>query len=270
MNTMAMNDGHSIPVLGYGTWRITDQAAPHLVAEAIAVGYRHIDTASIYENETGVGRGIAESGVHRDELFVTTKLWPSDHRRPQDALSRSLDKLGMDHVDLYLIHWPAPAQNRYVHAWETMIDLREQGLTTSIGASNFLPAHLDALRPTEVVPVVNQIERHPSFTNLTCVAANEAQEILTECYVPLGRAQDLSIPVIQSLAAEMRRSPAQVVIAWHMSHGHLAIPKSSTPSRIAENFQAGSLRLNSDQIAAIDSLDSGNRICGHPADFVGI
>ena len=269
MTTLMMNDHRTIPALGYGTWQVSDSDAPAMVALAIATGYRHIDTATVYENETGIGRAIAESGLDRSELFVTTKLWTTDQARPQDALGRSLDKLGLDHVDLYLIHWPAPAQNRYVHAWETMIDLREQGLATSIGVSNFLPVHLDALTPTGVVPSVNQIELHPSFNNQASAAANAARGILTECYVPLGRTQDLSIPVIQTIATELAVTPAQLVIAWHLAKGHIVIPKTSTPARVQENYDALRLTLRPDHITALDNLDTGNRICGDPAEFNG-
>lgn len=268
MTSLTMNDSHTIPALGYGTWRISDKDSPPLVLEALAAGYRHIDTAALYDNEAGVGRGIRDSGLHRSEVFVTTKLWNTDHADPRSALSRSLDKLGLDHVDLYLIHWPVPAQNRFVHAWDKLIELREEGLATSIGVSNFLPEHVAALAPTGVVPAVNQIELHPSFANRASEADNTERGILTECYAPLGRTRDFA-GTVADIAARRGATPAQVVIAWHLAHGRVLIPKSATPARIRENYAGGATTLTEADVAAIDKLDAGNRICGHPATFSG-
>ena len=262
-----MNDGREIPSLGYGTWLVSDEGAESLVADAIAAGYRHVDTASMYGNETGVGKGIRASGIDRTQVFVTTKLWNSDQSDPEAALTSSLDRLGLDYVDLYLIHWPVPRQHLYVRAWETLIKLRERGLAASIGVSNFSPEHLDALQPSGVVPAVNQSEVHPSFANRQIAETNAERGIVTECYSPLGRAGDLAEPVLTRIAARLGATPAQVVLAWHLAKGFVAIPKSASPARIRENFQAQNLDLTVDDIAAIDSLDRGNRIGSDPTSM---
>ena len=267
MGTVTMNDGREIPQLGYGTWLVSDEGAESLVAEAISAGYRHVDTASMYGNETGVGKGIRASGIDRAELFVTTKLWNTEQSDPEAALGNSLRKLGLDYVDLYLIHWPAPRQNLYAKAWEKLIKLRDKGMAASIGVSNFYPECLDALLLSGVVPAVNQIEVHPSFADRAIVEANAARGILTECYSPLGRAGDLAEPVLGKIAARLGASPAQVVIAWHLAKGFVAIPKSAAPARIRENLQAQAIRLTDEDIAAIDSLDRGNRISADPVQM---
>jgi len=269
MASLTMNDGRAIPTLGYGTWRVNDEDAQSLVAQAIGFGYRHIDTAAVYANEAGVGRGIADAGVDRAELFVTTKLWNADQADPRSALAASLTKLGLDYVDLYLIHWPVPAKNQYVGAWEQLVALREEGLAKSIGVSNFLPAHLAAVVATGTTPAVNQIEVHPSFANRDGVRANTGYGILTECYSPLGRARDLTEPVIGLISARLGASPAQVILAWHLAKNFVVIPKSITPARIRENWESLTLELSANDIAAIDALDADQRIGSDPAQFVG-
>lgn len=264
-----MNDGYEIPSVGYGTWRVSDAESEALVIEALNLGYRHIDTAMIYENETGVGNGIANSGVDRDEIFVTTKLWTTDQADPEAALATSLRKLRLDHVDLYLIHWPAPALDLYPKAWETLIKLREKGMTTSIGVSNFTPEHLDAIKASGVVPAVNQIEVHPNFPNTRSTEANEAQDILTECYCPLGRGHYFSDPILAEISETHGASPAQVVLAWHLAKGYVPLPKSSTPSRIKENLDAQDIELSQEDVTAIDLITRGNKICADPALFNG-
>jgi len=264
-----MNDGHKIPALGYGTWRVSNQDAETFVIKALEVGYRHIDTAMIYENEVGVGRAIAQSGIDREEIFVTTKLWPADQGNPEAGLATSLKKLGLDYVDLYLIHWPAPAYNLYVKAWDGLIALRDKGLATSIGVSNFHPEYLQALAPTGVVPAVNQVELHPAYANTRASEANAALGILTECYSPLGKGRDLDDSSIRSIATRQGATPAQVVLAWHLAKGYIPLPKSVTESRIHENFESEAVVLSADDVAAIDAVPQLPKLSGEPATFTG-
>jgi 2,5-diketo-D-gluconate reductase A len=267
MTILTLNDSHTIPQLGYGTWRINDEQAAPLVKTAIEVGYRHIDTAAIYANEAGVGQGIRHSGVDREDLFITTKLWNTDHDDPAKALRLSLDKLGLDYVDLYLIHWPVPAQKLYASAWRTLIDLRDQGLAKSIGVSNFYAEVLDDLTDSGVVPAVNQVEIHPTFANRAIIETDTARGIVTESWSPLGRSEDLDNPIIEMIAARLGATPAQVVIAWHLAKTLVVIPKTVTPDRMRQNFEALDLELTDSDLAAIDALDRGNRQGGDPHNF---
>ena len=267
MATLTLNDRQVIPQLGYGTWRVADEQAASLVKTAIEVGYRHIDTAAIYGNEAGVGEGIRQSGVARQDLFITTKLWNTDQDDPVAAFHSSLDKLGLEYVDLYLIHWPVPAQKLYAAAWETLIDLRTQGLAKSIGVSNFYAEVLDDLVDSGVVPAVNQVEIHPTFANRSTVDTNTSRGIVTESWSPLGRSEDLDNPVIELIAAKFDATPAQVVIAWHLAKNFVVIPKTVTAARMRENFEALDLELTDSDIAAIDALDRGNRQGGDPHTF---
>jgi 2,5-diketo-D-gluconate reductase A len=257
-------------MMGLGTWLINDCDSERMVDLALEAGYRHIDTAAIYENEAGVGRGIASSGVPRDKIFVTTKLWNSDQDDPSSALHASLERLGLDHVDLYLIHWPVPEKHQFDDAWRGLIKLRDEGLATSIGVSNFNPAHLEfIIKDTGVVPAVNQIELHPTFGNKQAVAANAKHGIVTESWSPLGRAEDLTNPVIQEIADRRGITLAQVIIAWHIAKGYVVFPKTLSPQRLVENFASQAVQLSPEDIAAIDDLDDGNRQGGDPETFGG-
>jgi len=269
MATLTMNDGFQIPMMGYGTWRLDDAAVQVLVPRAVEVGYRHIDTAAVYGNETGVGQGIKAAGVPRTDLFITTKLWNSDHADPRAALTASLRRLGLEYVDLYLIHWPVPTKGLYVAAWEQLVALREAGLARSVGVSNFLPGHLEAVVATGVTPAVNQIERHPTYANGAGVAANATYGVVTQCYSPLGRTRDLADPAIAAIAARAGATPAQVMLAWHLARGFVVIPKTADPARLAENWAAQDLHLSPDALAALDGLDTGVRLGSDPAAFVG-
>ena len=265
-----LNDGNSIPQLGLGVWQLTDEEATAAVSDALETGYRHIDTAAIYRNETGVGRAIAASALPRDEIFVTTKLWNKAQGRDlaRSGLERSLEKLGLDHVDLYLIHWPCPAQDKYVETWEQLIDFRSEGLARSIGVCNFLPGHLDAIvDETGITPAIDQIELHPTFQPDDLINHCADLGVAVESWSPLGQAADLADPVITGIAGRLGATPAQVVIRWHLDRGFIVIPRSKNPERIASNFGALDVRLSSEDRAAIDALNASNRLGPDPATF---
>lgn len=269
--TVTLNDGHLIPQLGYGVFKVSNDEIVPAVTKALQVGYRHIDTAAIYGNEEGVGEAIRTSGIPRDELFITTKLW-NDKQKPADAreaIRESLTKLGLDYVDLYLIHWPVPQYGEYVGAWETMQEFREQGLARSIGVSNFNPDHLDAIiAATNSVPAANQIEIHPTFAQPELVAYNDKLGIKTEAWGPLGQGRgELDNAALAEVAAEVGRTPAQVVLRWHLQRGVIVFPKSVTPSRIEENFDVFDFELSAEQIATIDAVNINKRGGADPAEF---
>ncbi|RUA27289.1 MAG: aldo/keto reductase [Actinobacteria bacterium] len=270
--TLQLLDGNRIPQVGYGVFKVPADDTRRAVLEAFELGYRHIDTAAIYGNEEGVGAAIAESGIPRDELFITTKLWNDRHDgdEPRAALGESLGKLGLDAVDLYLVHWPTPARDNYVHAWERLIDLREQGLTRSIGVSNFLVPHLERIiAETGVAPVVDQIELHPAYQQREVVEWASARGIRIEAWGPLGQGKyDLfSAPAVAGAAAAHGKTPAQVVLRWHLDKGNIVFPKSVRRERLAENIDIVDFALTDAEIAAIDAIDPGDgsgRVSAHP------
>jgi 2,5-diketo-D-gluconate reductase A len=257
MTDLTFNDGRSMPQLGLGTWKLPDAQAPIVVRRALDLGYRLIDTAAIYGNERGVGDGVAGS-----EAFVTTKLWNDRQGDPAAALDESLALLGLDAVDLYLMHWPVPSQDLYVDAWKAMIALREAGKARSIGVSNFLPEHLDAIiDATGVTPVLNQIELHPYHQRREERAYHEAHGIVTQSWSPLGQGGELlRDPAIVQVGDKHQRSAAQVVIAWHLAHGFSVIPKAADPEHMSDNVAALDLTLDADDVAAIDALDRAERM----------
>lgn len=266
---ITLNDGTTIPQLGFGVFQVDPAETERIVSDALEAGYRHIDTAAVYRNEAGVGRAIAASGIPRDELFVTTKLWNSEQGTDsaRAALATSLDTLGLDHVDLYLIHWPRPDLDRYVESWHTLEALRGEGLTRSIGVSNFHRAHLERiLAESDTVPAVNQIELHPAFAQRELRAFGEGHGIRTEAWGPLGQGKyDLfGEKAVQDAAAAHGATPAQVVIRWHLQNGIIVFPKSSTRERIVENFDVFGFELSDDEIAAIDAIDRGQRVGADP------
>jgi 2,5-diketo-D-gluconate reductase A len=257
-----MNDGHQIPQVGLGVYKVTDATATVVVEAALELGYRHIDTARLYENETGVGNGMRASGVPREEIFVTTKVWNSDHGYDETlrAFDASLGRLGLDYLDLYLIHWPVPSQDRYVETWRALEKLRADGVARSIGVSNFSEAHLERLLgETAIVPAVNQVELHPLLAQSSVRAFDTAHGILTEAWSPLARGRVLDNAVIAEIAAKHGKSVAQIVVRWHVQLGNVVIPKSVSRERIAENFDVFGFTLDADDLAAIAALDSGYR-----------
>jgi diketogulonate reductase-like aldo/keto reductase len=255
-----------MPQLGFGVWQVGDEEIVPAVQTALDAGYRSIDTAAVYGNEAGVGEAIRRSGIARDELFVTTKLWNPDHGRAAEALDASLSRLGLDYVDLYLIHWPTPKQDRYVEAWQTMIGLRDAGKARSVGVSNFTKANLQRLfDETGVVPVVNQIELHPQLAQEELRAFHAEHRIVTESWSPLGQGKGLlEEPLLKELAEKHGKTPAQVVIRWHLDLGLVVIPKSVTPSRIRENLDVFDFHLDAEDLARIATLNAGKRLGGDP------
>ena len=264
---LTLADGRTIPQLGFGTFKVPPDDAERVTSEALAAGYRHIDTAAVYENESGVGAAIAASGIPRDQLFVTTKLWNDSHKpdRARAAINASLEKLGLDHVDLYLIHWPATVKygDAYIAAWDALQEFKSEGLATSIGVSNFYPENLDALDGE--TPVVNQVELHPSFSQAPLRQEMARRGIVIESWSPLGRGADLGNPAVAAIATATGHTPAQVVIRWHLQSGLVVIPKSVMPNRIAENLGVFDFTLTDDQMAAIDAINRDARIGSDPA-----
>ncbi|MCC2595805.1 aldo/keto reductase [Pusillimonas sp. MFBS29] len=260
-NTISFHDGKSAPQTGLGVWQVEDDIAASVVTTALEIGYRSIDTAAIYGNEPGVGKGIAQSGIARDELFITTKLWNDRHGHDlsKAALNESLEKLGLDYVDLYLIHWPAPAQGLFVQAWEGLIQLRDEGLAKSIGVSNFTIDHLQRLLDeTGVLPVVNQIELHPNFQQQALREFHAEHDIVTEAWSPLGHGQLFQDPTLAGIAHKHGCTVAQVMLRWHIQSGHMVIPKSVHADRLAENFRILEQPLDADDMATIASLDQAD------------
>ncbi len=251
MTDLTLNDGRRMPQLGLGTYQIPDAHVPAVVRAGLDLGFRLVDTAALYHNERGVGEGLGS-----DEVWVTTKLWHDQHGDAAAALDASLALLGREHVDLYLIHWPHPAGGKYVDAWGSLVELREQGLARSIGVSNFLPEHLDAIvDATGVTPAVNQIELHPTFQQRDVQAANAARGIVTQSWSPLGQGATLKDARIVAIAAAAGATPAQVIIAWHLAKGFSVIPKAGDLDHLASNWQAQDVRLTAEQIAQIDAMD---------------
>ena len=270
VNTVPLNDGTSIPQLGLGTYKLDDDNAYRVVSAALEMGYRHIDTARIYQNEKGVGRAIRESGIPRDDLYITTKLWNGDQPKARDAISGSLDRLGLEHVDLYLIHWPAAVRGTYVDAWTQLEVLREDGLTTSIGVSNFEPQHLDAIAAvSDTVPVLDQVELHPLFQQKELRAVLAQRGIATESWGPLGHGSvDLAadMPTLVNVAERYSKSIAQVILRWHIQHGTIIFPKTSSKERLIENIALFDFELDAADMLEIDGFDAGRRLGTAPAD----
>jgi 2,5-diketo-D-gluconate reductase A len=269
--TIELNDGTTIPQLGFGVFQIPPPETARAVELALEAGYRHIDTAEMYGNERGVGEAVRASGLGRDEVYITSKLNNGFHE-PEVArreFARTLETLGMDHVDLFLIHWPLPTlyDGDFVSTWKTLEEFKADGRARSIGVSNFEIAHLERLAAeTETVPVVNQIEAHPYLQNDDVRTYGESHGIATEAWSPIAQGEVLDDPVIVAIADEVGRTPAQVTLRWHIQRGSIVFPKSTTPARIEENIQLFDFELNADQVARIDTLDRGEagRTGPHP------
>jgi 2,5-diketo-D-gluconate reductase A len=266
---LELNDGRTIPQLGFGVFKVDPDEAERVVSDALEVGYRHIDTAAVYGNEVGVGRAIEKSGIPREELFITTKLWNSDQGTQSafDAIDLSLEKLGLDHVDLYLIHWPRPDLDRYVETWLAMEQIRDDGKALSIGVSNFHRPHLErVIAESGTVPAVDQVELHPAFQQRELRAFSEPLGIRTEAWGPLGQGKyDLfGEKAVQDAADAHDVSPAQVVIRWHLQRGIIVFPKTTSRDRMASNFAVFGFELTDAELAAIDALDRGQRVGSDP------
>ncbi|TXS52820.1 aldo/keto reductase [Streptomyces sp. t39] len=268
--TVLLNDGTRIPQLGFGVFQVPDDETTTAVASALEAGYRSIDTAAVYGNERGVGRALADSGIPREELYVTTKLWNADqgYDAALKAFDTSLAALGLDHVDLYLIHWPAPAQDLYRESWRAVEQLVADGRVRTAGVSNFEPAHLRRLLDgASLVPAVNQIELHPGLQQGELRALHAELGIATEAWSPLAQGAVLAEEPLTRIAAHHGKSPAQVVLRWHLQLGNVVIPKSVTPARIRENIDVLGFTLSDGEMDAIAGLDRGLRTGPHPDEL---
>ena len=262
----------AIPQLGFGVWQVPDDQVEAAVGTALDAGYRHIDTARIYGNEAGVGRALRTAygaGMPSGSVFVTTKVWNDDHRQVRAAFDASMDRLGLDVLDLYLIHWPAPLGEAYVDAWREVLALRAEGRVRAVGVCNFHISHLERLlAETGELPAINQIELHPYLQQRELVAFHAEHDIVTEAWSPLASGKDvLDDPVVTAIAAKHGVSPAQAVIRWHLQQGYVVIPKSVTPSRIRENIDVFGFELDADDLAGFAGLDRGMRTGPNPDEF---
>jgi diketogulonate reductase-like aldo/keto reductase len=260
-----------IPQLGFGVFLVPPKETELAVAQALSAGYRHIDTAAAYRNEGGVGEALHASGIARDELFVTSKCWNDDqgYEQAKRACRASLERLELSHLDLYLIHWPAPAHDRYVETWKAFVELQQEGLVRSIGVSNFEPEHLErAIAETGVTPAINQVELHPYFQQVGLRREHERLGILTEAWSPLGRGLELEDATIGEIAQAHGKTPAQTIIRWQLQLGNVVIPKSVRPERIEENIDVFDFELSEQELESLAALDAGQRIGPDPNTFV--
>jgi 2,5-diketo-D-gluconate reductase A len=268
---VTLNNGVTMPQLGFGVFQVPPDEVVEPVRVALESGYRLLDTAAAYRNEEGVGQAIVDSGVPRDDLFITTKLWNSDqgYDATLKAFDASLGKLGIEVLDLYLIHWPTPARDLYVDTWKAFEQLYRDGRVRAIGVSNFAPHHLRRLHEeTEIVPALNQIELHPRFNQAEARAFHAEHQIHTEAWAPIGQGQGLlEDPVITEIAERLDRTPAQVVLRWHIELGNVVIPKSQTPARIASNIEVFDFELPAADIGALSAMSSEGRIGPDPETF---
>ncbi len=269
--TVTLHDGVEIPRLGFGVFQVPPEETQVAVEEALTVGYRHVDTAAAYRNEKGVGAAIAASGLPREEVFVTTKLWNSSqgHDSALETFEKSLARLGTDYVDLYLIHWPAPSEDRFVDTWRAFEKIHERGAARTIGVSNFRVEDIERLeRETEMRPTINQIELHPYFQQAELRPWLAERGIATEAWSPLAQGAALGEEAIVTAAESHGVTPAQAILRWHLQLGNVVIPKSVTPQRVRENFDVFGFELSEAEMAAIDAIDTGRRGGPDPATFV--
>ncbi len=269
--SLPLLDGHAIPQIGFGVWQVPDDVVTDATLVAFEAGYRHVDTAAVYENERGVGEAIRRSGLPREDLFITTKVWNTDHG--YDATLRAFDAsialLGLEYVDLYLVHWPAPKTGDYVETWRAVLELQRQGRTRSVGVSNFHVPHLTRIIDEfGVLPVLDQVELQPWLPQTAIRDFNAERGILTEAWSPLASGELIGDPVLGGIAAKHGKSTAQVMIRWHLQLGNVVLPKSVTPARIRENLDVFDFELDAADLAAIASLESGRRTGPDPDEFM--
>jgi 2,5-diketo-D-gluconate reductase A len=268
--SVPLNDGKSIPALGFGVFKVPPADTEQSVSTALEAGYRHIDTAAVYGNERETGRAVAASGIPRHELYLVTKLWNSEQGYDSTlaAFDVSMARLGIDYLDLYLVHWPMPKLNKFIETFTAFAHLRDQGRIRSIGVSNFEPEHINALvDATGIVPAVNQIELHPRLPQNELRELHARLGIATEAWGPLGQGSLLTDPSVTAVAEGVGRTPAQVLIRWHLQLGNIVIPKSVNPERIASNFDVFDFELSENDMSSISSLDDGNRLGPDPRTF---
>ncbi|MGW5187839.1 aldo/keto reductase [Kribbella sp. NPDC004138] len=267
---ITLNNGVRIPQRGFGVFQVPPGDTQAAVEQALEIGYRHIDTAAAYNNEAGVGAAVRASGLPRDELFVTTKLRNGEHgyESALTAYDETLQRLGLDYADLYLVHWPNPTVDRYVDSWRALERIYADGRVRAIGVSNFLPEHLDRLaKESEIVPAVNQIELHPTYQQRELTELCAERSIAVTAYSPLGQGGDLDHPVLAAIADAHGVTPAQAILRWHLQRGHIVIPKSVNPERIRANFALDGFELSDDEVASVTALENGNRLGSDPRTF---
>lgn len=270
MNQITLNNGQVIPQLGLGVYKVAQAAAVDLIGEAIATGYRRIDTAALYGNEQEVGQGIRESGIAREEIFVTTKIWNDRQGRSETpaAIEESLERLNLGYVDMLLIHWPCPTQDLFLETWQVFEDYLRSGLVRGIGVSNFQPSHLESLIALGgTMPALNQVELHPSFQQPTVRTFNANHGIATEAWAPLGRGRYSEDQTLAKISQAHNKSVAQVILRWHLQLGTLVIPKTTNPERLVENISVFDFELTESEMAEIANLNTGARTGLNPDEF---
>lgn len=258
-----------IPQVGYGTWEVSPEDVERMVPAAIEAGYRHIDTAAIYQNEEAVGKGITASGIDRSELFVTSKLWNNQQGEPLVAFDQTMERLGLDYLDLYLIHWPWPTNGQFVDAWHGLREIRDSGRVKVIGVSNFLPEHLQAVYDaTGEWPAINQIELHPHYPQAEAREFHHQHGIVTESWSPLAQGGELlRNETVAQIAAKHEISPAQVLLGWNVQLGNVVLPRTTKAERLVENADLFSFNLDRDDLAALTGLDTGIKVGANPLEF---
>ena len=267
--TTTLSNGTTIPNIGLGLWQVPADDVQHNVEQALEIGYRHFDGASAYGNEEGFGAAIRATAIPREELFVTTKLNNPDqgYDAALKGFDASMDRLGLDYVDLYLIHWPMPKRGLYIETWKAFEEIYQAGRAKAIGISNFMPEAIDTLlEASAIAPMVNQFEAHPSFQHRAFEEASRKAGMAVEAYSPIGHGEDINNPTVKEIAAIRGASPAQVILAWHLAQGRIVIPKSLHAERLKENLAASQVELTAEDLSRIDGLESGNRLNADPAE----
>lgn len=267
---VTLNSGQIMPQLGLGVYKVNQDIAVHLVGHALELGYRRIDTAALYDNEAEVGAAVRKSGLAREEVFVTSKIWNDRHgyHEAKEAIQESVDRLNIEYVDMMLIHWPCPKQDKFVETWHAFEEVLETGLVRGIGVSNFNQPHLEKLLAhANITPAINQVELHPQLAQESLRNFNSRHNIRTEAWAPLGRARFMQHPLLTEIAQSLNKSVAQVIIRWHLQLGNLVIPKSSNPDRLAENFDVFDFELSEHNMGIIETLNTETRIATNPDDM---